>query len=260
MGDVAGHLAELRSELARLGAVAGTLPDDLVVIQVGDLVHRGPDSDAVIDLVDHYIREQPDQWVQLIGNHEAQYLRAPAFRWPQRLKRRSVGTIRRWVHHRAAVVAAAIRTDSEDFLVSHAGITETFWREVLGAPPTAQAAADTLNDLLTKHDDRIFRAGVMLGRQDPCAGPLWAEPVTELIPGWLDTPLPFSQIYGHATVNDWVDPVSLPPALRGRITSDPAAKHEFIDVRGGRLIGIDPGHGSHPVIPWRSFEVRGDAA
>ena len=50
VGDVAGHLDELRTELRRLGADGGTgrLPDDLTIIQVGDLVHRGPASDAVV--------------------------------------------------------------------------------------------------------------------------------------------------------------------------------------------------------------------
>ncbi|GAA4384284.1 hypothetical protein GCM10023147_04530 [Tsukamurella soli] len=244
--------------MARLGAIDDVLPDDLVVIQVGDLIHRGPDSDGVIALVDHYLRNQPTQWVQLIGNHEANYLRPPAFRWPQKLKRRSASTLRRWVHHREALVAAAISTDSEQILVTHAGVTEEFWRTVIGAPPTALAAAERLNELALRHDDdRLFAAGVMLGRPNAAAGPLWAEPVTELIPGWIDRPMPFSQVYGHSTVNDWVDPVSLPPLLADRITSDPAAKHEYVAMDGGRLIGIDPGHHAYPTIPWRSFEVHG---
>ena len=77
IGDLAGHLDELRGELVRLGADASTLrlPDDLTVVQVGDLVHRGPDSDGVVALVDRYLREQPEHWVQLAGNHEGQYVR-----------------------------------------------------------------------------------------------------------------------------------------------------------------------------------------
>ena len=52
IGDVGGHVEELRRELRALGASeTGVLPDDLVVIQVGDLVHRGPDSEAVVRLV-----------------------------------------------------------------------------------------------------------------------------------------------------------------------------------------------------------------
>jgi hypothetical protein len=77
IGDIAGHLDELRTELRRLGAdgATGWLPGDLTIIQVGDLVHRGPASDAVVALVDGYLTRQPMQWVQLVGNHEAHYLR-----------------------------------------------------------------------------------------------------------------------------------------------------------------------------------------
>ena len=51
IGDVAGHLDELQTELVRLGADGATLelPAGLQVIQVGDLIHRGPDSAGVTD-------------------------------------------------------------------------------------------------------------------------------------------------------------------------------------------------------------------
>ena len=87
IGDVGGHLSELRRELVRLGAdeETGELPADLTIVQVGDLVHRGPDSAGVVRLVDRHLRARPGQWIQLVGNHEAQYLTAPAFAWPERL-------------------------------------------------------------------------------------------------------------------------------------------------------------------------------
>ncbi|ORA39184.1 metallophosphoesterase [Mycobacterium aquaticum] len=57
IGDVGGHALALRDELTRLGAHPdGSLPEDLLVIQVGDLIHRGPDSAQVLDLVEHYLR------------------------------------------------------------------------------------------------------------------------------------------------------------------------------------------------------------
>ena len=71
IGDIGGHCEALRQELRRLGATEdGCLPDDVVIVQVGDLIHRGPDSDGVIRLVDRYVTEQPRRWIQLIGNHE----------------------------------------------------------------------------------------------------------------------------------------------------------------------------------------------
>lgn len=45
-----------------------------MICQVGDLIHKGPDSSAVVALVDQIIDSNPGRWVQLLGNHEAQYL------------------------------------------------------------------------------------------------------------------------------------------------------------------------------------------
>ncbi|MFT3660173.1 MAG: metallophosphoesterase [Gordonia sp. (in: high G+C Gram-positive bacteria)] len=257
LGDVAGHADQLRAELDRLGVRDGRLPDDLVVIQVGDLIHRGPDSEAVIELVDHHLERSGRRWVQLIGNHEAQYVHQPVFAWPQKLSRRSAKTLRRWVARGDARVAAAISTPTREYLVTHAGLTEPFWRRILGGPTTAADAASALNGLLRGRDASVFAAGVLLNRSSPIVGPLWAQTATELVPGWLATRVPFSQIYGHSTITDWADPVAPPPTLAGRLVVDHVFKHERIAVGDQELVGIDPGHGSHPVLPWRAFEVTG---
>lgn len=53
IGDVHGQLTALRELLVSLGADGNTceLPHDLVIVQVGDLVHKGPDAPGVMDLV-----------------------------------------------------------------------------------------------------------------------------------------------------------------------------------------------------------------
>ena len=94
---------------------------DLLVVQVGDLVHRGPDSAGVVALVERYLNEQPDQWIQLVGNHEAQYLAEPRFAWPERLDPTTVGSLRRWWSSGQLVVAVALSTPQENFLLTHAG-------------------------------------------------------------------------------------------------------------------------------------------
>lgn len=261
IGDVGGHLSELRLELRRLGAHAGSgrLPAGLTVIQVGDLVHRGPDSDGVIALVDGYLREQPGQWVQLVGNHEAQYLREPLFEWPERIGSDAVDTIRRWWAAGQLRAAAAVVTDSEAFLVTHAGLTAGFWRRTLAEPERAQEAATALNALVDTDADSLFRAGHMLHARKPdrAAGPIWAAPATELIPGWLSTALPFSQIHGHATMYDWHAQTFRGSSEIAAVTTvDENAKHEITTLDGGRIIGIDPGHGRRSHRPWRAFEIR----
>src|SRR6478735_10051467 len=111
IGDVGGHANPLRHELARLGAHPdGSLPEDLIVVQVGDLIHRGPDSAQVVDMIDGYLRTQPAQWIQLIGNHEAHYLQAPVFAWPETLSRKHIRILNRWWQNGTAVVATAVET------------------------------------------------------------------------------------------------------------------------------------------------------
>lgn len=260
IGDVAGHLDELVGELGRLGAdpSTGALPADLVVIQVGDLVHRGPDSAGVVALVDRYLTEQPEQWLQLVGNHEAQYLREPAFDWPEQLPDEAAATLNRWWDAGQLRVAAALVTRSESFLVTHAGLTAGFWRSVLDAPPDARRAALALNALPRGRRGVVFRAGELLGRRrDQSAGPLWAVASTELVPSWRDSTMPFSQVHGHTSVYDWglrrfADGPSTTP---GVTEVDEEAKHAVVSLRGGRIIGVDPGHGQEPRRPWRSWEL-----
>ena len=260
VGDVAGHLDELRRELRRLGADedSALLPPDLTVIQLGDLVHRGPDSAGVVELVDHYLHARPGQWIQLVGNHEAHYLRRPVFVWDQHIGSRARATLRRWWAGGQMVAAAAVTTATETFLVTHAGLTAPFWRDVLGAPPDAEHAAAALNSLIDTRQDLLFRAGHMLTghRRDRAAGPLWAEPGGELLPGWLGVPLPFSQVHGHASLFDFQHRrFRADDAVVAAATVDVEARHVTVRLDGGRIIGIDPGHGRHPHSPWRSLEL-----
>ena len=262
IGDVGGHLVELSAELARLGVDPGAgLPEDLVVIQVGDLVHRGPDSDGVIRLVDQHLQDQQAQWIQLIGNHESIYLTLPAFICPKRIRARSSRTLQRWWKDGRAVVAAAVETDDESFLVTHAGVTAAFWADQLGAPVDAKEAARRINALAAANDYALFRSGCLLtGRVNPHAGPLWADTARELVPGWLDRQMPFSQVHGHTTMINWRERDLPPESPMSAVTSiDAVAKHETVWIEGRRLIGIDPGHLTTPVTPWRALELDGVA-
>ena len=263
VGDVGGHLEPLVDELIRLGADAGTgwLPPDLTVIQVGDLVHRGPDSDGVVALIDHYLSQQPTQWVQLIGNHEAHYLYEPVFEWTERISDHSIETLRRWWERGQMHAAAAIDAGpGPGYLVTHAGLTAGFWHEVLDGPvgaPDAATAADALGALGGIRAQVLFRAGEMLGRPtSTSAGPVWACAATELIPSWIGATLPFNQVHGHTTVHDWRS-----EHLRGasevteRTTVDGLGGHETTTLDGGVIVGVDPDHGRTPRHPWRAWEL-----
>ncbi|GEM_PF-754204 len=260
IGDIGGHREELVTELRRLGADPSTLalPADLVVVQVGDLIHRGPDSVGVVALVDRYLSEQPDQWVQLVGNHEAQYLRDPAFEWPERIDRSTADVLRGWWRAGRMRVAVAVPSTTGDHLVTHAGLTSEFWRQELGGPSSAERTAYALNALIGTLDDALHRAGEMLGGGPPMwsAGPLWASAPNELVPSWLGVPLPFNQVHGHTAIHDWQRGVKRGAMdVTFRTTGDPTTKIETTRLDGGDIIGVDPCHGYEPRQPWQALEL-----
>ena len=265
VGDVGGHRCELVAELLRLGANPQTLalPADLTVVQVGDLVHRGPDSEGVVALVDRYLHETPRRWVQLAGNHEAQYLREPVFRWPVPLEPHAAEQLRRWWSTGRMHAAAAIGTPRGDVLVTHAGLTEGYWRVALGEPPTAQQAAAALNSFIGTHEEVLFAPGHMLGGgpASGAAGPIWAAAATELIPSWLHgaAPMPFGQVHGHSSVTDWRRrQLRGAPEVAVLVHRDSDAAHETATLPGGRqIIGVDPGHGRRAHHPWRALVLPG---
>ena len=261
IGDIGGHRAQLSRALVRLGADPETLrlPPDLQVVQVGDLVHRGPDSPGVVALVDRVLTEQPGQWHQLAGNHEAQYVDVPAFDWPETVPDVTADTLRGWwATGRMRVAAAVTLPGGEQVLVTHAGLTSGLHRR-LGRPATADAAATALNGLRERDPAALWRAGAMLGGGPPdlSAGPLWAEAGAELAASWvadevLGVRMPFTQVHGHSSVVTYArgEPLLRAPDLRDRIQVQHADRHVAVDVADGLLLGIDPGFGRSAHSSW----------
>lgn len=257
IGDIGGHLDELVGALVSLGWDRGTcaLPSGLCVVQVGDLVHRGPNSAEVVDLVDRIIKTNPGQWVQLMGNHEAQYVIEESFLWEETLPVRAVETLRTWWAEGRMSLAHAV--DGErGLLVTHAGLTAGCWRS-LGSPTNALDAAGRINSFSKDPSHAIYARGRMLtGRRDTSAGVLWAEAGEELLLGWLaaSTPAPFDQVHGHSSAYNWSSGrfgSNLTRGhLEGRITLDRARRHATTIVNGSRVIGIDPGHRREAATRW----------
>jgi hypothetical protein len=257
-GDVGGQARPLRESLVSLGADARTLrlPADLTVVQVGDLIHRGPDSPGVLEIVRSAMTNQPQQWVQLAGNHEAQYLTPPKFYWPERLPEDDLEMLFEWWRTKKMRVAAAIDVGADcDYLVTHAGLTEGFWRHFVGMPDSALTTAKAINGLVGGiHESWVYRPGVMLtGDVDLSAGPLWASAPDELLPSWQlsSAPAPFHQIHGHSSTIDWVTGRRYGrPDRPVQITENPDLRHASAVIEGRIIIGIDPGHGRRPAKQW----------
>lgn len=252
IGDVGGHVDQLRWALGWLGADGGRLPDDLVVIQVGDLVDRGPDSVGVLDLVARFVDER--RWVQLVGNHEAQYLPGGTVFWRDRLADAGVARLREWWAAGSVRVAAAVRTaDGDELLVTHAGLTLTGWRE-LGEPMSAALAAELLN----QRPELIWRTGAHA--RDDQAGPLWAESGAALHEPWMGYHgvVPFGQVHGHSTIVGFADQRwRCAGRVRQRATVDWDARHVRVRVGGRVFIGVDPGHGRAGAAQWQPLMLDG---
>lgn len=242
IGDVGGHADQLRQALRGLGY--GRPPADLVVIQVGDLVDRGPDSLGVLDTVAPLLS---GPWVQLAGNHETQYLPGAATFWPEPLPRRGVETLREWWADGRMRVAAAVTANGDEFLLTHAGLTLPVWQR-LGEPASAVRAAELLNE----RPELIWHTGAHA--RDEQAGPLWAESGAALHEPWMRYGgiVPFGQIHGHSTIVDFgTRSWRCEGRVRQRATVDWHARHVRVRVGGRLFIGVDPRHGRTGAACWQ---------
>jgi hypothetical protein len=292
IGDVGGQFTALLEALCALGfdPTTSRLPDDLTVVQVGDLVHRGPDSDDVVSFVDAVMAENGHRWVQLAGNHEAQYLFPPAFQWPETVSPTTATTLRRWWADGTMVAAAAFSVrgvpvrrrggrietvGAGGLLVTHAGLTLGCW-DALGNPPTAQAAAAAINDARFDRSGPVWRPGQMLTRylvHD--AGPVWAEPTTELYLPWIRsaqlgawdggclTP-GFHQAHGHASAFRWDagrwSRADLADVFSPASHVDTERRQLRITAGEQTLWGVDPTHGRYPALRWAPLVLDLDPA
>ena len=256
LGDLSGHLAPFVRALGELGVdvAAARVPDDLVVVQVGDLVHKGPDSDTIVTLVDRLLDANLGRYVQLLGNHEDQYLGGQRFYEQTPLAPGTIATLRRWWASGRLRVAAAIRTTGgESCLVTHAGLTRLNFLHHVGVDDVGQAA-EVVNSLIKTRPKVIHAAGVMLtDLRSGLAGPLWAEATRELYPGWLRAaatgqPPPFGQIHGHCPLLDFTgEPIGpLPADLARLVVVDRARRHVCLTIGGRRFINVDPGFDDRP--------------
>jgi hypothetical protein len=260
IGDVGGHPAELHVGLAIAGAVAeAAVRPDTVVIQVGDLVDRGPDSAGVLAAVGRFLDRSPDRWVQLVGNHEDQYLPGGVRFWPEPIGDDEVARLRSWWDDGRLGVAAAVRAaGGEEFLLTHAGLSVDVWRD-LGRPGTAVEAAELLN----QRPVELLRRGGLSDMDTAGAGPLWADASFDLYLPWLRLAdegglVPFGQVHGHSTIvhfgrRSW----RCPEDVRALATVDWESRRTRIEIGGRAFLGVDPKHGPTGAPAWRPLVLEG---
>ncbi|MGY1653302.1 metallophosphoesterase [Geodermatophilus sp. SYSU D01119] len=267
IGDIGGHADRLREALVDLGMDPGseTLPADLTVVQVGDLVHRGPASAEVLRMVDGFLIRQPEHWVQLAGNHEGLYLpQAPHFPWLRALAPEDQDLLRTWWRDGRMTVAAGLSTDHGDLLVTHAGLTAGVWGRI-SAPGDVREAVPLLDGLRETDPAMLWAAGRMMraGGDDPDAGPLWAEAGHEVYPSWLGheragRPVPFGQVHGHSSAFDWATRAwRCPPEVAARFVPVRRCRHLRGVIGSRHFAGVDPGWGWSVAGSWSPLVFAG---
>lgn len=267
LGDLSGHLKPLLTTLAELGVEVDdrnvprrvSWPDDLVVVQVGDLVHKGPVGELVVAVVDALFR-RTGRWVQLLGNHEAQYVPGGVEFWVPPIDRRVGERLGQWWDEGFLRPAVAIDdVDRGPVLVSHGGLTVRSWRD-LGEPDHLGVVTELSRP--EHHARHVLAAGAMAARDgDP--GVAWTEPKQELRSPWLvhagiGGTVPFSQVHGHA------QPL-LPASRGGRRVPAELRSSTGVDDRGHvitrvgdrQIVGIDPGANGGRAARPRPLMLRG---
>lgn len=173
-------------------AHGGFRPGEDALIYAGDLVDRGPDAGACIDIVERSAAEV------LLGNHDvALLLRLPVLPQDPANARFRLLFADRTIRNAAAPGAWKLAACVDDVLITHAGVSQEYLGFLHGDCEGDLALfADRLNELFTEEVLECVEGGArrwpsigILGSQ----GPLWYRPGAWGIP----PPLPCAQVAGH---------------------------------------------------------------
>ena len=181
------------------------------VIFLGDYTDSYTETDETIYTNLHKIIElkqrQPDKFVLLIGNHDAQYLHYPHYRCSGfRASAQPVLSALFAKHETLFQVAH----QEKSYFFTHAGITNKWLKrflaktenEMLPIPP-AYNLAGLLNEIhhqSPRFRNLLFEVGPKRGGYDLCSGPIWADRSETKI----DYLSGFNQVVGHTPVDDFM--------------------------------------------------------
>lgn len=218
LGDIGGQTASLYNVLNELNVDSNTLklPDDVVVIQVGDMVRMHPafyeKNTRMVELVDTLTSVNKNRWIQIMGNHESGALGgAWCSHWAQKdecITNEAIAHLHDLWQDGRFYLAAGLIDEDEEYLITHAGLSHGYWQERLGKERELAKVVTSLNAFATKPFEEFTIPG-HLGRAD-CADQrnadvLWADAVPELYTSWkvAQRQSPFIQIHGHSSPYNW---------------------------------------------------------
>jgi hypothetical protein len=204
-GDSSGHLSPLLNSLKSIGFNFQTLklPSNIRVIHVGDLVNKGDDSNLLVAIINKIMATNRN-WIQLLGNHELQYIKGGTQFWDTQLNNKSIETVNSWWENKYAQLSygliferkTIINHQKYDFshplLLTHSGITYDLW-EQLGSVQDIRLLVDSLNNLSIKQASQIDGMNTA-----------WTT-IQKLYSSWEDRSIGINQINGHNTPYDWIN-------------------------------------------------------
>ena len=252
-GDASGWLTPLEHALNDIDAslVDCFIPQDVTIVHVGDLIRKGPDSEILLQLVKEIKEKYDKQWVQLIGNHETNYLTTQDFgRWEITLE------AERLLHelYEEGMFQISWSSMNNTHLATHSGLTQEFWK-IIGSPTTASEAFQ----LLEKLDlDECNVPGQMLGEfQVP--GCLWASSNREVYPSWEHSEKnlhDFIQIHGHTA------PLNLYNMQRYSgykeewfVKANTQSRTIWSEVNGYKFVSTDPSCSDRRTYAYKGYKI-----
>lgn len=285
-GDTGGHAVALFRALAEIGVdlESWTIPEGVAIVHLGDLIHKGPSSNVLVEKINGLLERNPGQWLQVLGNHELQHVEDGIAFWRCSCSPETELILEDWYESGKARLAWALEDvlpqkwtngnrplEQEQlitsFLASHGGLTYPIWK-ALGSPLTPCQAADRIQA------DRQWwasSAGLMMGGNVyGQVGPVWAMAGSEVYPYWEmahrleGVAMPFGQLLGHNAAYDYDQNrwwPSMPQSFRKGSKVLLAERRTVGFVANSAMICMDPGYekatpqGSQPYL---TFEIEGE--
>lgn len=278
-GDIGGQAELFEQGLIDIGCdpKSGYVPEGMTVIQVGDLIDRGPDSDGAFEIARSMLLSE--RYIQLVGNHEAQHLGGPKFITPGSKselsgpKIRALKDLRKkgYLHMGVGIVTEYFDNDDnyykDEYLITHGGLGVRFWQRYLAGETDLEKMVGSLNGL----GSRAYDAGGLLGYRKSIAGPCWPLIWDEVMAEWIqyhwttNKVMPWHQVFGHGSIVYWYGPnegkyKSIHPDFVDNVSViNKESRISAVSYEGKHFYQVDPGYGvysSWVAKPMVLFDVK----
>lgn len=264
IGDIGGHTKALLMALKQCGIKTVVkngetnyfIPENVKILQIGDLVRSRKmyyrTNEEIVKIVDNIMKNNPDQWIQLAGNHEVfalgyYYEENPEKNIPpfnEVFSNETVNILKNWLETGKMKIAYSFN----NILFTHAGISVDLW-EKLGEH-SAEKTAEILNK--NPESSLISEGFLTTGKPSASASVVWGLLANEITPSYLKKPdaIPFHQIVGHSSTYTWNNNCwkkSLSPEIQKMVKLDKERRISLFDCGMG-ITCIDWELQEYPIV------------